>query len=190
MKSKNSKPQAKFRLFDRVQFQWGGKTVWGTIREDRGSIGIDGRRLYYIDIPMDPDEPHRTVMGEDELEPDTISRVPLEKSEIIDFLKNHGLLGILIWNPSSEREDPVVWLGRGSTGKITYTFAPRRGLIGGAMVPYGAYLLGGEIDAEKKDEVAEFLLSFGLTPEEAEDVIRAVGTSAVRKPRRRTAKTT
>ena len=46
------------------------------------------------------------------------------------------------------------------------------------------------IDARKKDEVAEFLLGFGLTPEEAEDVIQAVGVKPVKtKPHRRQAET-
>jgi hypothetical protein len=139
---------------------------------------------------MDPYDPEPCTRQEDELEPDTISRVPLEKSEIIDFLKNEGLLLILVSNSLIKREDLLVWLSRGPTGKITYTSSPSRGLIGGAMVPYGAYELDGRIDAAMKDEVATFLLSFGLTPEEAEDVIRAVGTSPVRKPRRRKAKTT
>ena len=33
----------------------GGHTVWGTIVEDRGLLGVNGRRLYHIDIPMDPE---------------------------------------------------------------------------------------------------------------------------------------
>jgi hypothetical protein len=161
--------------------------------EDRGLIGINGRRLYHIDIPKDPylpDEPRRTMMEEEELEPDTISRVPLKKSEIIDFLKSHGLLEILIWNPSTERKDPVVWLGRDSRGKITYTFSPRRGMIGGKLIPEFAEWKAKRIDARKKDEVAEFLLGFGLTPDEAEDVIQAVGVKPVKPPRRRKVGTT
>jgi hypothetical protein len=195
MRTRNSKPVAKFRAGDRVQFErgWGkGRhTAWGTIVEDRGLIGINARRLYHIDIPRDPylpDEPDRTMMGEEELEPDTISRVPLKKSEIIEYLKKR-LSEILSWNPSTERKDPVVWLGRDSSGKITYTFSPRRGLIGGKLVPESARLLSRRIDARKKDEVAEFLLGFGLTPEEAEDVIQAVGVKPVKPPRRRKAGT-
>jgi len=189
MKSKNGKPAAKYRVGDRVLFHFGGRKIWGTITEDRGFLGGDGRRLYYISMPMDPYDPEPFMKAEDELEPDTISRVPLEKAEIIEFLKNSGLFGILLWNPSSEREDPVVWLCRGANGEITYTFSPRRGMIGGRLIPFLAHQRGGRIDAEKRDEVAEFLLSFGLTPEEAEDVIQAVGVSPVKKPRRRKAKT-
>jgi hypothetical protein len=190
MKSRNSQPVARFRAGDRVQFEWGGHTFWGTIVEDRGLLGVNGRRLYHIDIPMDPelpDEPHRTMKAEDELEPDTISRVPLKKSEIIEYLKKR-LPGTLLWNPSSERKDPVVWLGRDLHGNITYTFSPRRGMIGGKLVPEFAEWKAKPIDARKKDEVAEFLLGFGLTPDEAEDVIQAVGVKPV-KPLRRKAGT-
>ena len=189
MKSRNGKPAPRFRVGDRVQFEFGGRRVWGTITEDIGIVGFDGPRWYSISMPMDPYEPESWTMEETDLEPDRISRVPLEKSEVIEFLKNHGLLGILIWNPSTEREEPVVWLGRGSVGEITHTFSPSRGMIGGKLIPYLAHWEGNRIDARKKDEVAEFLLSFGLTHEEAEDVIRAVGVSPVRKPRRRKAET-
>src|SRR5262249_42968066 len=151
-------------------------------------VGYNGPRWYTVQITMDPDEPQPWTVEEAKMEPDTISRVPLEQLEIIEFLKE-SLWGILLWNPSTEREDPVVWLSRGSTGQITYTFSPRRGLIGGRLVPEYALGRGHQIDARKKDEVAEFLLGFGLTPEEAEDVIQAVGVAPVKKPWRRKAET-
>jgi len=184
MKSKNSKPAAKFRVGDRVQFEFGGDKIWGTITEDRGIIGANGRRWYTISVPMDPYELEPHVREEEKLEPDTMSRVPLKKSEIIGFLKDSGLLRILISNPSTEREDPQVWLCRDQGGGVTYTFSPKRGTVGGQLVPYFAHWEGNRIDARSKDEVAAFLASFGLTPQEAEDVIRAVGTTAVKKPRR------
>ena len=53
------------------------------------------------------------------------------------------------------------------------------------MVPYLAHQTPGRIVAEKRDEVADFLLGFGLTPEEAEDVIQAVGVTPVKKRRRK-----
>jgi hypothetical protein len=138
---------------------------------------------------MDPYEPELHVGEEHELEPDTISRVPLKKSEIMEFLKR-DLDGILIWNPSSEREEPVVWLARGPDGEVTYTFYGRWGLIGGRLVPELALRLDHRIEPEKQEEVAEFLSGFGLTPAEAEEVIQAVGVAPVKKARRRKAKTT
>jgi hypothetical protein len=84
----------------------------------------------------------------------------------------------------------LVWPGRDSGGKITHTFAPRRGLIGGQMIPDSALAsTGRRIDPRKKDEVAAYLLGFGLTPEEAEDVIQSLGVAPVKKPRRRKAET-
>jgi hypothetical protein len=185
MKSRNGKPAPKYRFGDRVQFEFGGRIVWGMITEDRGIIGHDGRRVYYVSMPFDPYDSELNIKDEEELEPDTISRVPLEKAEIIGFLKNSGLTSILVWNPSSEREDPAVWLSRGAHGQITYTFSARRGMIGGRMIPYLAHQTPGRIVAEKREEVADFLLSFGLTPEEAEDVIQAVGVTPVKKRRRK-----
>jgi hypothetical protein len=158
--------------------------------EDRGIVSYNGPHWYTISIPMDPYEPQPSTMAEERLEPDSMSHVPLEKSEIIDFLKDSGLLLILISNPSTEREDPQVWLCRSQDGGVTYTFSPKRGMVGGQFVPYFAHWEGNRVDARKKDEVAAFLASFGLTPQEAEDVIRAVGTGPVKKPRRRKASTT
>jgi hypothetical protein len=190
MSSRNGRPAARFRVGDRVQFDlWGGKT-WGIITGDRGIVGHNGTRWYTISVPMDPDDPEMQVMGEEELEPDTISRVPLEKSEILDFLKGGGLFRILLANNDFPLEYPLVWLGRDHHGRITHTFAPRRGLIGGQMIPDSALVRPGRrIHARKKDEVAAYLLGFGLTPEEAEDVIQSLGVAPVKKPRRRKAET-
>ena len=52
-------------------------------------------------------------------------------------------------------------IGRGrrfATQQINYAF-----LVGGQIVPDRARLLGGRIDAQKKDDVAAFLTIFGLT---------------------------
>jgi hypothetical protein len=91
MKSRNGKPAPKYRFGDRVQFEFGGRIVWGMITEDRGIIGHDGRRVYYVSMPFDPYDSELNIKDEEELEPDTISRVPLEKAEVIGFLKNSGL---------------------------------------------------------------------------------------------------
>jgi hypothetical protein len=188
MKAKNGKPTAKFRVGDRVQFQWGGNKVWGTITEDGRIIGHNGPCWYTINIPQDPYEPHPWTKEEAELEPDTISRVPFEKSEIIEFLKNSGLVAMLISSPWRGPEDPPVWLCRSPAGMITYTFLASHGMVGGKIVPHFTLRRGDKIDARRKDEVADFLLGFGLTPEEAEDVIRAVGVSPVKKRRRKAEK--
>jgi hypothetical protein len=190
MKSRNGEPAPRFRIGDRVQFNLWGKKSWGTITEDRGIVGHNGPRWYTISVPMDPDDPERHVKAEEELEPDAISRVPLEKSEIIDYLKRTGLFSILLANNDFPLEYPLVWLCRSNYGDITYTFAPRRGLIGGQMIPDSALVRPGRrIHPRKKDEVAAYLLGFGLTPEEAEDVIQSLGVAPLKKQGRRKAET-
>jgi hypothetical protein len=56
-------------------------------------------------------------------------------------------------------------------------------------VPFAAFWDSAHIRAEKRDEVAAYLLTFGLTPGEADEVIQAVGVAPVKKPRRRKAET-
>ncbi len=176
------KPKARFKVGDRVRFNFPRYKVWGTITEDHGAIGVNGRRLYTVSKPSDPFEPDLYALPEDELEPDTTPPASLEKAEIIEFLKEGGgLLWILMTNPSEGRKDPQVWLARDQLGGVTFTFERNRGMIGGETVPFSAFWGSDAIYAPKKDEVAEFLLSFGLTHEEAEDVIRAVGVSPVKK---------
>lgn len=50
-------PETRFRKGDVVRFQFGVRTVQGPIKEDRGPIGIKGRRLYLIEFPIDPTTP-------------------------------------------------------------------------------------------------------------------------------------
>ena len=143
-----------------------------------------------ISVPMDPYDPELHVMGEEELEPDSISRVPLEKSEIIDFLKRTGLFSILLSNNDFPLEYPLVWLCREQPRRYhLYVRAAARPDRRAAHPRLGPVWPGRRIDARKKDEVAAYLLGFGLTPEEAEDVIRALGVAPVKKPRRRKAET-
>jgi hypothetical protein len=45
-------PEKKFRKGDRVKFQFGIYFVEGIVKEDRGPIGINGRRLYGVEFPF------------------------------------------------------------------------------------------------------------------------------------------
>ncbi len=184
MKSDNGKSTAKFRVGERVQFGAGGRQVWGTVVEDRGPIGVNGRRLYRISVPRDPQEPEDQVKAEEELKPDTLSRRDLAKSEIVDFLKGGALLEILL-SSTADRPDRRVWLCRGPRGDAAYTFSADRGQIGGLIIPESTIRLGLWIEERRKNEVAAFLLGFGLSPEEAMDVIRDVGVSQSRRDRER-----
>lgn len=184
------KPGPQFKVGDRVRLDFPRYKVRGTIVEDRGSSGDDRPRRYVVGIHSDPFEPEFRTVTEDELELDQVPPAPLDKAEIIRYLKNGGLIGILMTNPSPEGPKyPQVWLCRDQLGNVVHTFAAERGLVGGMTAPFAAFAGGDDIRAEKRDEVAAYLLSFGLTPEEAEDVIRAVGVSPARKPRRRKAET-
>lgn len=44
------------RVGDRVSFVFGGRRVRGTIIEDRGNIGYQGRRLYAVRLKRWPED--------------------------------------------------------------------------------------------------------------------------------------
>jgi hypothetical protein len=183
-------PKPKFKVGDRVRFDFPSYKVRGTMIEDRGPFGVGGCRQYTVSTPSDPFEPDLYMVSEDRLELDLPPPAPLEKPEILRFLKDSGLIRLLMTNPSLDGpKDPRVWLCRSQLGNVTHTFAAERGQVGGSHVPFAAFWDGARIRAEKRDEVAAYLLTFGLTPAEAEDVIRAVGVEPVRRPRRRKVET-
>jgi hypothetical protein len=43
-------PKTRFHKGDRVQFRFGLRIVQGEVKEDRGPIGIKGRRLYLVEF--------------------------------------------------------------------------------------------------------------------------------------------
>jgi hypothetical protein len=45
--------ERRFHKGNMVKFQFGLRTVPGPIKEDRGPIGVKGRRLYLIEFPID-----------------------------------------------------------------------------------------------------------------------------------------
>ncbi len=181
MTSRNGRLRAKYRVGERVQFQLGGDQVWGTITRVPAISPHHNRRWYHLSLSQDPDEPYDWMAEESEMEADSISQAPLTKSEILEYLTNSGLEGMLISNPWSETAALPTWLCRSMGGTVTYTFDMSHGLIGGKPIPqFTLYRGGHRIDPRRKDEVAEFLLCFGLTPEEAEDVINAIGVAPVR----------
>jgi hypothetical protein len=148
--------------------------VSGFVVEDRGPIGIGGRRLFGVEIPVEPDEPMMVEVPEDELEaiPANGPPAPLDKEKIVAYLANGGLVSLFRGHPLSP-----VWLCRDTLGNVTHTFIPSRGLIGGKPIPHSA-LHDGRIFVGKKGEVAEFLESFGLKPDDATRIIAAVGVSS------------
>jgi hypothetical protein len=43
-------PDARFRKGQAVSFRMGMRQVHGTVKEDRGLIGVNGRRLYAVEF--------------------------------------------------------------------------------------------------------------------------------------------
>jgi len=163
-----------------VRLTLGVDEVPGTVIEDRGSTGFQGRRLYTVEVPDEPLDPIITVRAEEELkpgEPPSARKHLLTKEKMIKYLKNGGLMYILLNNSFLGRDQPRVWLCLDVGDGVTHTLRPYQGLVGGATVPYQARNLSRRIFEDKKEEVISFLASFGLTRDEAEDVIRAVGTT-------------
>ena len=44
----------RFKAGDRVRFKLGAHRVMGTVVEDRGPIGHDGRQLVRVEVELDP----------------------------------------------------------------------------------------------------------------------------------------
>jgi hypothetical protein len=171
---------SQFRSGDRVSFSLGKYDLTGVIVEERGPIGVQGRRLFVVQIPMDPDEPENYTIPENELKPvkkEDLHPVVPEKRQIIDYLKRGGLVAILMSNSDGGKNQPRVWLCRDQLGNLTHTFSADRGLVGGETVPFWSLFDNERIFLPKKDQVVAFLSGFGLTKQEAEEVIRAVGTA-------------
>jgi hypothetical protein len=170
-------PPPAFRVGDWVSFLFGTRQVRAQVVEDRGPLGINRRRIYQVRVDRDAEEPMTFEMPESEL---AATGAPIalpapEKSAVMRYLKQGGLLEILRSNLSGGRNQPV-WLTQDALGGLTYTFIADRGLIGGRKAPFSA-LHENKVFLPKKEDVFAFLTSFGLTREDAEDVLREVGTA-------------
>lgn len=55
-KIRSPKPEhsSQYRVGDRVRLQFGSSLVHGVIVEDRGAIGVGGRRLLRVRLDFDP----------------------------------------------------------------------------------------------------------------------------------------
>jgi hypothetical protein len=65
---KKKPPPPKYRVGDRVRFHFPMDTVEGVITEDRGGLGVGGRRLYGIRF-MWGEEDSYIELPEEEMEP-------------------------------------------------------------------------------------------------------------------------
>ena len=171
--------RSSFQVGDRVRIDLGRHKLTGVIVEDRGAIGVGGRRLFQVSIPIDPFEPMTMELPENEMEAvsaETEASTSMDKQKIIDYLVNGGLISILHSNLSGGRNQPRVWLCPDQLGNVTHTFVSERGVIGGQLVPFGA-LHHDKIFKVKREPVVSFVESFGLSHQEAEDVVSEVGTA-------------
>lgn len=175
---------------DWVSFLYGGQWLVGQVL-DQPSPGGSPHRLYRISL--DPAEPNayelaaafdeglgpeaslgpRTLQFKDEqLEP-----APLpDKAAICTYLRYGGLLAMLDANLVPDRPLRQAWITFAhESWRLAHTFTADRGIVGGATVPFSAVRDNKVLDS-KKQEVIEFLTSFGLSAADAEDVLHDVGT--------------
>ena len=171
--------KSRFHVGDRVRIDFGLRKLTGVIVEDVGPLGIGGRHLFQVDVPMDPFDPWSVRLQEDEIEalpPGSEVDKPLEKQKVVEYLVNGGLISILRSNLEGGKNQPRVWLCRDQLGNITHTFIEERGLLGGQLVPSLA-LRGHKVFTPKRDAVLSFVESFGLNRHDAEKVVAEVGTA-------------
>ncbi len=65
-------PEVQFRKGDVVRFQLGIRSVQGEVKEDRGPIGVKGRRLYLVEFRS---EPQSIALSQIELPADQLQAV-------------------------------------------------------------------------------------------------------------------
>jgi hypothetical protein len=165
------------RVHDRVRVRLGGRPVDAFVIEDRGWIGVGGRRLLVLEVPADPLEPMTLEVPEDELELSDQGGTTkaVAAGPAVEYLKHGGLIAILRAN-SGGRSQPRVWLRYDSLGNVTHTFIHAPGLVGGATIPFFA-CHDDKIFTPKTDEVRSFLKTFNLDDQQVAEVIKAVGTA-------------
>ena len=165
--------RTRFRVGDWVTFQYGTWQAFAQIIEDRGPLGINRRRLYRIRLDLDHDEPIAFEMSEDDME-----KATPDKAAILHYLKRGGLVDLLQTNLRDGEDPSRAWLTFTPLGELTHTLNPGLKVAGkGTPAPFFA-VLKNKVYAPDQGKVIEYLkTSFGLTQDEAEDVIQAVGTA-------------
>ena len=169
--------QNTFSVGDRVRFTWGFTPVQGVVVEDRGPLGRNKRRIFGVRFCLEPDDESVIELPEDELVLSEDRPEPIPSSNIVAYLKNSGLTRILRSNLTGAGRRPRAWLKADAAGNVTHTFIEEWGEVGGAAVPSSA-LHDRKIFDPKADEVFHFLLTFGLSKEEAKQVVESVGVSS------------
>jgi len=78
--SSATRPKPRFQVGDWVSFLYGPKRVVAQVVEDRGSLGVGGRRLYRIRLDFEHDLPSTFEVREDDLE---AADVPTEANPLL-----------------------------------------------------------------------------------------------------------
>ena len=165
------------RVGDWVTIPFGVEQARAKIIEDRGTLGVGGRRLYRVRMYHSAGvatAPPVTI--ECEVPEEEVTAAHLDPGEVLDYLSQGGLIEILKKNQTGGKNPPRVWLRIDEHGKISYTFTPGGGLAGGEAIPFRANV-GEKIVRREQDAVVDFLKSFGLDTKQAEDVVKSVGVS-------------
>jgi hypothetical protein len=105
-----------FRIGDWVSFNYGPKRAIAEVLEDRGPLGVRGRRLYRIQIPPADDpsgEPSAFEMPEDEL---VTASPPVRQSYTIRYVRQGHTND---WRATTKIED--VHRGVKAKGAVSYT---------------------------------------------------------------------
>ena len=66
-------PEVRFQKGAPVSFRMGMRDVLGIIKEDRGRIGVNGRRLYAVEYSIEPGASNRSLI---ELPADQLKLLP------------------------------------------------------------------------------------------------------------------
>lgn len=162
-----------FKVGDRVRLQYGPRNVWGVIAEDSGVVGWERRHYYKVMIPQDPDEPAVTFRTPAEMELDRIGDDPITKADVIDYFNRGAYLWMIRKAQDYPGIEPSVWICRDVLGGMTFTFNPKFGMVGGVPVPSDVLDPRGRLRKDRREDVLKFLTGFGLTDDEARDVLAA-----------------
>jgi hypothetical protein len=104
--SATRKKNGRFKVGDWVAFPYGTRNLIAQVAEARGPLGVNRRHLYRILVPSESGEPDSFEMPDDEL----AAAGPPDKTAIIRYLKEGGLVEMLRSNLNGGRHQPKVWL--------------------------------------------------------------------------------
>jgi len=92
---------------------------------------------------------------------------------LVDYFANGALLNIL--GTSSGPHPPLVWVTAQPDGSFRYGFTQDPNSVGGQSAPFGT-VHEEKIFLPKKEQVIEYLQTFGLSKADAELVALRIGT--------------